>query len=159
MGNMVPPMESCGAGPCAGVGLAAGHQVILPMYNNVSTQNPAPPRRQREPDGISIERISQETIALTECPAEEEETNLETLTKVVEEQDYNHISKGTKRALLAGCGHYNGQLSGQRWKPKLPLGAGSWFLRALADTGSTLKAGSNETKNCEHATNTSLTHE
>ena len=91
--------------------------------------------QEAEAGRIVVERVSQEKIRFTNSSADEPETDLEMLTRVVAEKDFHHLQKGTKRALLAGRGRYNRQVSGQRWKPKLPLGPGAWFLRALVFVG------------------------
>ena len=59
--------------------------------------------------------------------------------QVLEEEDYHHLQKGTKLALICGPGLFNTHLAQTKSNPKLKLGGDNFRLFAHADVWGRLK--------------------
>ena len=104
---------------------------------------PVPTRRERreaeeEADRVEVPRVGQHQISIEAAGAKERTTSLSSLTQTVVEKNHTKIQAGTKRALVTGGGWFNAQMAAQRWKPKLHLQGGSWYVRALAEPSACL---------------------
>ena len=104
---------------------------------------PVPTRRERreaeeQADRVEVPRVGQHQISIEAAGAKERTTSLPSLTQTVVKKNHAKIQAGTKRALVTGAGHFNAQMKAQRWKPKLHLQGGSWYVRALAEPSACL---------------------
>lgn len=90
--------------------------------------------KQKEELGkVEVARVEQHDIRLEAAAPTERPTSFQSLRQQVTEKNHTSLAKGTKRALLCGGGAFNARMRSLRWKPKLQLSGGSWYLRALAE--------------------------
>ena len=88
---------------------------------------------------VEVARTPQHLVAISLTSDNPPETDLNSLTKHIEEKQHAHLCQGTKRALLGGGGAFNGSLTQQRNDPHLTLAGGAWVLFALADSSGRLE--------------------
>ena len=107
-------------------------------------QESAPSREQTREAAVAatqsdVQRTPQHLARITLASDFPVESNVANLSAQVKERRHGHLQQGTKRALLAGGGAFNGALTQQRADPHLTLAGGAWVLFALADSSGQLE--------------------